>query len=73
MAEGQCVDKKMLAINGRDLLELGLTQGSQVGDLLELLFAKVVEDPKSNTRDTLLAEAEKYIKSGTIPHRNPKE
>ena len=73
MAEGQCVDKKMLAVNGRDLLELGLTQGSQVGDLLELLFAKVVEDPKSNTRDTLLAEAEKYIKSGTIPHRNPKE
>lgn len=54
-----CVQKKDLALNGKDLLELGVPQGKQVGEILELLFAQVIEEPAKNTREELLIEAKR--------------
>jgi tRNA nucleotidyltransferase (CCA-adding enzyme) len=62
LAEGECVEKKDLAIDGRDLLAMGVPQGKALGELLQELFELVVEHPEKNTKEYLLAEAEKRIK-----------
>ena len=54
-----CVQKKDLALNGKDLLELGVPQGKKVGEILDLLFAQVIEEPAKNTREKLLTEAKR--------------
>ncbi|PKK40596.1 tRNA nucleotidyltransferase [Clostridiaceae bacterium JG1575] len=47
-----------LALNGRDLLTLGIPQGPDIGRLLEALLEEVLEDPSKNTKATLLARAQ---------------
>lgn len=54
-----CVQKKDLALNGKDLLDIGVPQGKKVGEILDLLFAQVIEEPAKNTREELLAEAKR--------------
>jgi tRNA nucleotidyltransferase (CCA-adding enzyme) len=53
--ENQCVQKKDLAINGRDLIELGMQPGKAIGDVLDGLFEAVLDDPALNTREQLLS------------------
>ncbi|MGH7541155.1 MAG: CCA tRNA nucleotidyltransferase, partial [Gemmatimonadota bacterium] len=55
-----------LAIDGSDLLELGLVQGPLVGLMLEELHAQVLEDPERNERQTLLAAARELIELGGL-------
>ena len=52
---------KELAINGRDLLALGIPPGPQVGEILEGLLSMVLEDPGQNERETLLRLAESFL------------
>ncbi len=70
--EGECVQKKDLALTGRDIMALGISQGSQVGDLLQVLFDYVVENPENNKKEMLLKLAQEYIESGDIPKRKLK-
>lgn len=46
-----------LAIDGTDLMELGIPAGPAVGATLRRLLELVVDDPSKNQRDTLLALA----------------
>jgi tRNA nucleotidyltransferase (CCA-adding enzyme) len=47
---------KELKVNGMDVMrELGIAPSRRVGQVLEALLEKVVEDPRLNERDTLLA------------------
>jgi tRNA nucleotidyltransferase (CCA-adding enzyme) len=46
-----------LAVDGSDLLQIGYSEGPDVGRALESLLDAVVEDPELNTRDTLLDRA----------------
>jgi tRNA nucleotidyltransferase (CCA-adding enzyme) len=46
-----------LAIDGNDLMELGLHAGPAIGETLRRLLEIVIEDPSKNQRDTLLALA----------------
>jgi hypothetical protein len=46
-----------LAIDGTDLMELGIPAGPAVGATLRRLLEVVVDDPSKNQRDTLLALA----------------
>jgi tRNA nucleotidyltransferase (CCA-adding enzyme) len=46
-----------LAIDGGDLLELGLAEGPEIGRVLRDLLDAVVEDPTLNTRQQLLERA----------------
>ena len=46
-----------LAIDGNDLMELGLHAGPAIGGTLRRLLEIVIEDPSKNQRDTLLALA----------------
>lgn len=54
---GDCLTAKALAINGADLVALG-KKGKAVGDLLEVLLEKVLDEPSLNTREVLLSLVE---------------
>lgn len=45
---------KDLAINGKDLIQMGIPAGKQLGIILNELFEAVLEDPKLNTKEKLL-------------------
>ncbi len=50
-----------LAVSGDDLLGIGIDEGPLVGVLLKELLSRVVEDPRLNERDELLALAERLV------------
>ena len=54
LAEDACFSLKRLAVNGRDLLALGLS-GPAVGRALEELLEKVMDGALPNEREVLLA------------------
>ncbi|RLG87279.1 MAG: polynucleotide adenylyltransferase [Thermoprotei archaeon] len=56
------VDRRDLAISGRDLVELGV-EPRKIGAILEKLVDYVVEDPSRNEREALLRRAAVLAKS----------
>ena len=48
---------KDLAVNGGDLIALGVPAGKKMGAILRELFEAVTDDPAMNSRDALLALA----------------
>lgn len=57
--KNHCVDKKELSVNGKDLIEMGMKPGEEIGVVLDLLFDIVLNDPKLNDREKLLERAHK--------------
>lgn len=55
---GDATDRSALAINGRDLIGLGLTPGPQFSQILNTLTERAIEDPSINDRETLLGMAQ---------------
>ncbi len=55
-----------LAVNGDDLLELGLPRGRLVGLMLDELHAQVLESPDLNQREILLEHARELIEIGGL-------
>lgn len=53
-AQQDCLSLKNLAVNGNDLMALGVPAGRQIGVLLQELLDIVLEDPARNTREELL-------------------
>uniref|UniRef100_UPI001BD57686 CCA tRNA nucleotidyltransferase n=1 Tax=Tepidanaerobacter syntrophicus TaxID=224999 RepID=UPI001BD57686 len=52
---------KDLAVTGKDIMtELKMPAGPQIGEILNFLLDKVLEDPSLNNRDTLLELAKTY-------------
>lgn len=51
---GDCVSLKELKISGKDLIEAGMQPGKQLGDVLNALLDRVVEEPELNDTETLL-------------------
>ena len=60
-AERNCLSLKDLAVNGNDLLALGIT-GKQIGETLNHLLEQVMDEALSNDRESLLPAAENYSK-----------
>jgi len=55
---------KDLAVDGNDLIaELSITPGPQIGWVLASLLESVLDDPLSNTRETLLSLARKLLEA----------
>ena len=50
-----------LKINGKDLIELGVKPGPEMGEILRSLLDKVLEDPELNNKDTLISIISKKI------------
>ena len=57
----ECLSIKDLQINGKDLLDAGVPQGTKIGVILKTLFEEVVEEPSLNTREYLLNRAKDMI------------
>jgi hypothetical protein len=56
------LDRSQLQIDGRDLIEeLGLSEGPQLGRILDELLEKVIVDPALNDRATLLLLARSRV------------
>lgn len=56
MAEDACVTLKQLAVDGRDMMRLGLS-GKAVGEMLEYLLSQVIEEKLPNEQKMLLDAA----------------
>ncbi len=50
----QCVSLKELAVTGADLIAAGIAPGKEIGELLQMLLERVLEEPETNTREQLL-------------------
>ena len=61
--ENACLKVSDLAVNGRDLMELGF-RGKAIGQALESLLEQVLEEAIPNEREALLREAEAWKKEG---------
>ena len=53
MERGDCVSLETLAVGGKDLLDAGMAEGKEVGELLRELLELVLEDPEKNTKECL--------------------
>ena len=60
LEEKQLLTVKDLAINGYDLINLGMKPGVGMGKLLKSMLEMVLENPEMNERDRLI----KYAKGG---------
>lgn len=47
-------EKKQLAIDGKDMIELGYKQGKIIGEILEYLLEEVLEKPELNDKESLI-------------------
>lgn len=54
LKSGECFSMKHLAVNGDDLLSLGVS-GRELGDMLRFLLDYVMEHPESNDREILMS------------------
>ncbi len=50
----QCLTLKDLAVDGRDLMQLGMKPGKELGETLQRLLGHVLDFPEDNTREDLL-------------------
>ncbi len=61
LAAEQCFSLKHLALTGRDLIELGVPQGREIGRILNTLLEQVVDGKLPNVKAALLQAAAKLI------------
>ena len=54
LKEKQPLTVKDLAVNGYDLMEIGIQPGEQMGQVLDRLLEKVLAEPEMNTKENLL-------------------
>ncbi|NLM48980.1 MAG: CCA tRNA nucleotidyltransferase [Epulopiscium sp.] len=59
----ECFLIKDLAVNGEDLIRLGIKEGKEIGELLKQLLELVIENPDQNNKESLLL----YVKENLIP------
>ena len=60
--EGACLSAHDLPITGKDLIDLGVPAGPQVGLLLNEVFAAVANEKIEAERNALLTYAQKLIR-----------
>jgi tRNA nucleotidyltransferase (CCA-adding enzyme) len=59
--ENACFSLKQLAVNGRDLIAIGVTDGKEIGRILKELLNLVVDDKIKNDKETLVSEVKKQF------------
>ena len=62
LQENQCYQLKTLAVNGSDIMRLGIPEGKRVGKMLNLLLTNVIDGYFPNNKEALLSIAERIIK-----------
>lgn len=64
LKEKECFSMNDLAINGRDLIEMGMKEGKEIGMILNFLLEKVVEGEVENEKEKLMEEVRKEKENG---------
>jgi hypothetical protein len=54
LASEVCFCLKNLAVNGRDLMGVGIAAGPELGEMLQLLLEKVIDGEVANEREALI-------------------
>lgn len=57
----ECFKLSHLAVNGKDIINLGIKEGKAVGEILNVLINKVIDEELPNTKNILLEAAKKLI------------
>lgn len=57
----ECFKLSHLAVNGQDIINLGIKEGKAVGEILDILVNKVINEELPNTKIILLEAAKKLI------------
>ena len=57
----QCFSLKDLAVNGRDLIDIGIPEGKQIGTILNHLMDMVIDESIENDKTTLLNAVTNFI------------
>ena len=64
----ECFSLNDLAINGKDLIQLGFKQGKEIGEVLDRLLQDVIDESLKNEKDVLLQFARLiYINDYVLP------
>lgn len=63
LEEHQCFQLKDMAINGSDLIRIGVPEGKQIGQILHSLFELVLMEQCENERDVLIEQAKNMLKA----------
>ena len=56
-----CVTLRDLAVNGKDLMGLGIPAGKKIGEILQVLLDRVISGETSNEREELLRTAMQFV------------
>ncbi len=60
MARQECFSLRQLAVNGRDLIAAGITDGREIGRVLAFLLDSVIDEALPNEKAALLSAAKEY-------------
>ena len=60
-AEDSCLSLRDLAVNGRDLMQLGIPAGKELVRCLQQLLDAVLDDTLPNERDVLLRTVKELL------------
>lgn len=63
MEQQQCLSLKDLAIGGKDLIEMGMKPGKELGEMLAYLLEIVLEEPELNAKESLCDLVRKRMNS----------
>ena len=53
MIKKHCVTRRDLAVRGKDLMEIGMKPGRELGNMLNELLEWVIDDPQCNKKELL--------------------
>lgn len=57
----QCLTIGNLAVDGKDLIGIGMRPGKEIGEMLKQLLETVLEEPEKNTKEQLMAVCDKIL------------
>lgn len=61
LARNQCFSLKNLAVNGNDLIAAGITDGKEIGRVLNALLDGVIDEQIPNEKEALLEKVQQYL------------
>lgn len=60
LLRGDCLSLKELKVGGKDLLELGVSPGKEIGNILNNMLMDVIDSPFHNDKDYLIGHLDNY-------------
>ena len=61
--DAQCVNLRTLAVKGKDLIDMGMKPGKEMGEVLQRLLDHVLEHPEDNEKEILLEKAREFVQN----------